>query len=150
MFLPLWNWFRHLLWQTALEQDAEHFITHSSHVRASAECLKCFEQSCSTRKRIQAVQLIKFRLSVVIGLLNKALKSFAQFNLCCICRSIMLLCCVTIVVVSQLHVEADAVRQRTQVLHQSVELPHQQDAGLLGVATWHRQLVVVDADEKLK
>lgn len=48
---------------------------------------------------------------------------------------IMLLCCVTIVVVSQLHVQADAVRQRTQVLHQSVELPHQQDAGLLGVAT---------------
>lgn len=42
--------------------------------------------------------------------------------------------CVTIVIVNQLHVEGDAVWQRTQVLHQSVELPHQQDAGLLGVA----------------
>lgn len=47
----------------------------------------------------------------------------------------------TLLVVRQLHVEGDAVRQRTQVLHQSVELPHQQDARLLGVAAGHRHLV---------
>ena len=50
---------------------------------------------------------------------------------------------VTILVVRQLHVEADVIWQRTQVLHQSVELPHQQDAGLLGVATCHGRHVVV-------
>lgn len=52
----------------------------------------------------------------------------------------------TLLVVGQLHVEGDAVRQRTQVLHQSVELPHQQDAGLLGVAAGQRHLVA-DNDE---
>lgn len=45
--------------------------------------------------------------------------------------------CLTIVIVSQLHVEADIVWQRTQILHQSVELPHQQDAGLPSVAARH-------------
>lgn len=52
--------------------------------------------------------------------------------------------CATIIIVGQLHVEAHVIRQRTQVLHQGVELPHQQDARLLGVATrQRRQLVVV-------
>lgn len=52
----------------------------------------------------------------------------------CLQEIITVCVCVTIVIVSQLHVEADVVWQRTQVLHQSVELPHQQDAGLLGVS----------------
>ena len=39
----------------------------------------------------------------------------------------------TLLVVRQLHVEEDAVWQRPQVLHQGVELPHQQDARLPGV-----------------
>lgn len=47
----------------------------------------------------------------------------------------------TLLVVRQLHVEGDAVGQRAQVLHQSVELPHQQDARLLGVAAGHRHVV---------
>lgn len=56
---------------------------------------------------------------------------------------------VTVIIVCQLHVEADAVGQRPQVLHQSVELPHQQDAGLLGVTAGHRHLVVsTDADKE--
>lgn len=56
--------------------------------------------------------------------------------------------CVTIIIVRQLHVEAHAVGQGTQVLHQSVKLPHQQHAGLLGVATGHGHLVAVDAERK--
>lgn len=44
---------------------------------------------------------------------------------------------VTIVIVSQLHVEVDIFWQRAQVLHHSVELPHQQDDGFPGVSTWH-------------
>ena len=53
---------------------------------------------------------------------------------------------ITFVVVGQLHVEADVVRERTQVLHQCVQLPHQQDTGLLSVAAHHgRHLAVVIA-----
>lgn len=47
----------------------------------------------------------------------------------------------TLLVVRQLHVEGDAVGQRTQVLHERVELPHQQDAGLPGVPARQRHLV---------
>lgn len=54
----------------------------------------------------------------------------------------------TLLVVRQLHVEGDAVWQRTQVLHEGVELPHQQDARLPGVAARHRHLVA-DNDEVL-
>lgn len=42
---------------------------------------------------------------------------------------------VTVVIVSQLHVEVDIFWQRAQVLHHSVELPHQQDDGFPGVST---------------
>lgn len=56
--------------------------------------------------------------------------------------------CVTVIIVRQLHVEAHAVGQGTQVLHQSVKLPHQQHAGLLGVATGHGHLAAVDAERK--
>ena len=50
---------------------------------------------------------------------------------------------VTFVVVGQLHVEADVVWERTQVLHQCVQLPHQQDAGLLSVAARHGRHLAV-------
>lgn len=58
---------------------------------------------------------------------------------------------VTIIIVSQLHVEADVVWQRAQVLHQDVELPHQQDAGIPGVPTWHWwdfDVAVADQEER--
>lgn len=62
------------------------------------------------------------------------------------CSSCVDFVCATVVVVGQLHVEEDVVWQRTQVLHQCVELPYQQDAGLLGVTArhcWHLAVVVV-------
>lgn len=55
----------------------------------------------------------------------------------------------TLLVERQLHVEGDAVGQRTQVLHERVELPHQQDAGLPGVPARQRHLLA-DKDQVLE
>jgi len=55
----------------------------------------------------------------------------------CVCVCVRVCMRVTFIIVGQVHTDADVVGQRAQVLHQHVELPHQQDAGLLSGAVRH-------------